>query len=119
MNHTTGKLWAAAIKHAASATDACQLQATDVTESLSNIASVVIFIHEIDINELEYDDSCARLEKVRDINREAYYEKNPEELLLNPEASTMKRVLNVSSETLIITCHLCRAAKESFSQVAH
>ena len=76
--HPIGKLWADAVRYTAKADSPFQLVASDLTPSLANLAPEGTFVQEPEIDLSRNDMILERLEQVKEKNREAYYERNPE-----------------------------------------
>ena len=70
-HHPIGKLWDNSVRHTATAEEAFQLVATDLTSSLANLAPEGIFNQDLEIDLSLNDMILEKLEQVKDKNREA------------------------------------------------
>ena len=77
--HPIGKLWIDAVRYTATADTPFQLVATDLTPSLANLAPEGTFIQDLEIDLSRNKMILERLEQIKDENREAYYERNPDQ----------------------------------------
>ena len=72
------KLWADTFCYSATLGIAFQLTATDIAKSLVNLASEGLFHEDLEINLFKNKLILERLEQVKNRNKKAYYNRNPD-----------------------------------------